>query len=284
MKSKFIKVLANKESLKDKKLYNRLLELYAQVAGVKQVYHYQLGYTPQKLENLKYEIKKNQGISDKEIALYVPGEEDEDEVKATAPTLTPEQIQKAAEAHSAEVAARTKQENPIITELLTNADAQEGLKIRDEYPFLNDPNCPDVFKVLVSDKITAYKEYAKKHAEALEAADQGEAEEKLYELASAAVKDYQMNQDIKKELDHYRDTNGKVLGKHPALADLKLQQEVNEMTEGDLVSQRSNAQKAVNKYKADKAKAHLHEYHSKKFELITERLQKDFNRTFDKDK
>ncbi|WP_332031105.1 hypothetical protein [Kaistella sp.] len=284
MKSKFIKVLANKESLKDKKLYNRLLELYAQVAGVKQVYHYQLGYTPQKLENLKYEIKKNQGISDKEIALYVPGEEDEDEVKATAPTLTPEQIQKAAEAHSAEVAARTKQENPIITELLTNADAQEGLKIRDEYPFLNDPNCPDVFKVLVSDKITAYKEYAKKHAEALEAADQGEAEEKLYELASAAVKDYQMNQDIKKELDHYRDSNGKVLGKHPALADLKLQQEVNEMTEGDLVSQRSNAQKAVNKYKGDKAKAHLHEYHSKKFELITERLQKDFNRTFDKDK
>lgn len=284
MKSKFIKVLANKESLKDKKLYNRLLELYAQVAGVKQVYHYQLGYTPQKLENLKYEIKKNQGISDKEIALYVPGEEDEDEVQATAPTLTPGQIQKAAEAHAAEVAARTKQENPIITELLTNADAQEGLKIRDEYPFLNDPNCLDVFKVLVSDKITAYKEYAKKHAEALEAADQGEAEEKLYELASAAVKDYQMNQDIKKELDHYRDTNGKVLGKHPALADLKLQQEVNEMTEGDLVSQRSNAQKAVNKYKADKAKAHLHEYHSKKFELITERLQKDFNRTFDKDK
>lgn len=284
MKSKFIKVLANKDSLKDKKLYNRLLELYAQVAGVKQVYHYQLGYTPQKLENLKYEVKKHQGITDKEIALYVPGEEDEDEVKATAPTLTPEQIQKAAEAQAAEVAARTKQENPIITELLTNADAQEGLKIRDEYPFLNDPNCPDVFKVLVSDKITAYKEYAKKHAEALEAADQGEAEEKLYELASAAVKDYQMNQDIKKELDHYRDTNGKVLGKHPALADLKLQQEVNEMTEGDLVSQRSNAQKAVNKYKADKAKAHLHEYHSKKFELITERLQKDFNRTFDKDK
>lgn len=283
MKSKFIKVLANKDSLKDKKLYNRLLELYAQVAGVKQVYHYQLGYTPQKLENLKYEVKKSQGISDKEIALYVPGE-DEDEVKATAPELTPEQIQKAAEAHAAEVAARTKQENPIITELLTNADAQEGLKIRDEYPFLNDPNCPDVFKVLVSDKITAYKEYAKKHAEALEATDQGEAEEKLYELASAAVKDYQMNQDIKKELDHYRDTNGKVLGKHPALADLKLQQEVNEMTEGDLVSQRSNAQKAVNKYKADKAKAHLHEYHSKKFELITERLQKDFNRTFDKDK
>lgn len=277
MKSKFIKVLANKESLKDKKLYNRLLELYAQVAGVKQVYHYQLGYTPQKLENLKYEIKKSQGISDKEIALYVPGEEDEENLDSSA-NLDTTNLNASTPVETVQV------EHPVLIGLQTETAAQEGLKIRDEYPFLNDPATPDAFKILVSDKITAYKEYAKKHAEALEAADQGEAEEKLYELASAAVKDYQMNQDIKKELDHYRDTNGKVLGKHPALADLKLQQEVNEMTEGDLVSQRSNAQKAVNKYKADKAKAHLHEYHSKKFELITERLQKDFNRTFDKDK
>lgn len=283
MKSKFIQVLANKESLKDKKLYNRLLELYAQVAGVKQVYHYQLGYTPQKLENLKYEIKKQQGITDKEIALFVPGTEDE-EVRDAAPALTPEQIQKAAEAHGAEVAARTKQENPIITELLSNTAAQEGLKIRDEYAFLNDTATPDVFKILVADKITAYKEYAGKHAHALEAANAGEAEEKLYELASGAIKDFQLNQDIKAELDFYRDSPGRVLGKHPLLADLKLQQEVNEMTEGDLVSQRSNAQKAVNRYKADKTKAHLHDYHSKKFDLITARLQKDFNRTFDKDK
>lgn len=282
MKSKFIKVLANKESLKDKKLYNRLLDLYAQVAGVKQVYHYQLGYTPQKLENLKYEIKKHQQITDKEIALYTPGEENED-LKDAAPALTPEQIQQAADAHAADVAARTVQvQNPIITELLSNPDAQEGLKIRDEYPFLNDPATPDVFKILVADKITAYKTYAAKHAEALEAVDAGEAEEKLYELASSAVKDYQLNQDIKKELDHYRDTNGKVLGKIPQLAGLKLEQEVNEMTEGDLMGQRQNAQKAVNKYKDDKSKAHLHEYHSNKFDLITARLEKDFNRKFEK--
>lgn len=282
MKSKFIKVLANKESLKDKKLYNRLLELYAQVAGVKQVYHYQLGYTPQKLENLKYEVKKSQGISDKEIALYVPGEDEEDNLDTSnldsSANLDTTNLDTSTPVETVNV------EHPVLIGLKTETSAQEGLKIRDEYPFLNDATTPDAFKILVSDKITAYKDYAAKHAQALEAADAGEAEEKLYELASGAIKDYQLNQDIKAELDFYRDSPGRVLGKHPALADLKLQQEVNEMTEGDLVSQRSNAQKAVNKYKADKAKAHLHEYHSKKFELITERLQKDFNRTFDKDK
>lgn len=281
MKSKVIKVLANKENLKDKKIYNLLLDLYAEKAGVKQVYYYQLGYTPQKLENLKYEIKKQLEITEKEIALFFPGEEEE-EVKNAAPVLTPEQVKAAQEAHDAEVAARTKQENPIITELFTNTDAQEGLKIRDEYPFLNDPNCPDVFKVLVADKITAYKEYAAKHAQALEAADQGEAEDKLYELASSAVKDYQMNQDIKAELDFYRDSNGKVLGKHPALAGMKLQQEVNEMSEADLLQQRNNAIKAVNKYKSDEAKKHLYDQHSAKLEAITERLKNDFNRTFEK--
>lgn len=282
MKSKFIKVLANKDSLKDKKLYNRLLELYAQVAGVKQVYHYQLGYTPQKLENLKYEVKKSQGISDKEIALYVPGEDEEDNLDTSnldsSANLDTTNLDTSTPVETVNV------EHPVLIGLKTETSAQEGLKIRDEYPFLNDPNCPDVFKVLVSDKITAYKEYAKKHAEALEAADQGEAEEKLYELASAAVKDYQMNQDIKAELDFYRDSPGRVLGKHPALAGMKLQQEVNDMSEADLLQQRNNAIKAVNKYKADEAKKHLYDQHSAKLEAITERLKTDFNRTFDKDK
>ena len=283
MKNNAIKVLANKEELKDKKLYNELLDVYGKIAGVRQVYHYQLGYTPQKLENLKYEVKKQLGITEKEIALYKPGQEEEENPNVVAPALTAEQIKAAQEAHDADVAARQVQvPNPILTELASNPDAQEGLKIRDEYPFLNDPKTPDVFKILVADKITAYKEYAAKHAEALEAADAGEAEDKLYELTSQAVKEYQLNQDIKAELDFYRDSPGKVLGKHPQLADLKLEQEVKEMSEADLIQHRGNAQKSVNRYKDDKTKAHLHDYHSKKFELITDRLKTDFNKTFEK--
>ena len=282
MKNDFLKILANEANLKAKKLYNQLLEEYSKVATVRQVYHYQLGYSPTKLENLKYEIKKVYQISDKEIALFVPGEES-DEPVIDPKVLTPEEIEAAKIAHDAEVAARTKiPENPVLAELLTNPDAQEGLKLRDEYPFLNDPNCPNEFKVLVADKITAYKNYAAKHAETLEAADAGEAEDKLYELAKETLGNYEMNQEAKEELDFFRDTNGKILGKHPLLADLKLNQDVNEMTEADLVKARNNGLKSVNKYTDAEGKEHLYELHSKKLDLVTGRLQKDFKMEFDK--
>ena len=281
MKNDFLKILANEANLKVKKLYNQLLEEYSKVATLRQVYHYNLGYTPNKLENLKYEIKKVYQISDKEIALYVPGDEDDiqqnvdDTSKEGKDGGTPEPT-------AEEIAKQLAEQNPVLAELLTNPDAQEGLKLRDEYPFLNDPNCPNEFKVLVADKITAYKNYAAKHAETLEAADAGEAEDKLYELAKETLGNYEMNQEAKEELDFFRDTNGKILGKHPLLADLKLNQDVNEMTEADLVKARNNGLKSVNKYKDAEGKEHLYELHSKKLDLVTARLQKDFKMEFDK--
>ena len=281
MKNDFLKILANEANLKVKKLYNQLLEEYSKVATVRQVYHYQLGYSPTKLENLKYEIKKVFQISDKEIALFAPGDEVEDQQKADD-TSTDGQGQGAPEPTAEEIAKQLAEQNPVLADLMNNPDAQEGLKLRDEYPFLNDPNCPNEFKVLVADKITAYKNYAAKHAETLEAADAGEAEDKLYELAKETLGNYEMNQEAKEELDFFRDTNGKILGKHPLLADLKLNQDVNEMTEADLVKARNNGLKSVNKYKDAEGKAHLYELHSKKLDLVTARLQKDFKMEFDK--
>ncbi|MEC5156665.1 hypothetical protein [Chryseobacterium sp. MP_3.2] len=250
MKSNFIKILANPDNKKDSKVYNELLNEYAPIAGARQVYHYQLGYTPNKLVNLKYEIQKNQGISDKEIALYDPSLEEEEEVVQDPPKkLTKKEIEAAKKAEEAEALAQKNAEtleNPILKGL--DESSWDGLKLRDEYPFLNEENTPDVYKVLVSDKITAYKNYAAKHAEALEAADQGEAEDKLFALASGAIKDYQNNIDIKDELDFYRESKGKVLGKHPKLKNLKIEQEIGEMSEADLVKHRGNALKSVSKY------------------------------------
>lgn len=281
MKNDFLKILANEANLKAKKLYNQLLEEYSKVATVRQVYHYQLGYSPTKLENLKYEIKKVYQISDKEIALFVPGEEEEDQQKS-ADTSKGGQTEATPEPTAEEIAKQLAEQNPVLADLMNNPDAQEGLKLRDEYPFLNDPNCPNEFKVLVADKISAYKNYAAKHAETLEAADAGEAEDKLYELAKETLGNYEMNQEAKAELDFFRDTNGKILGKHPLLADLKLNQDVNEMTEADLVKARNNGLKSVNKYKDAEGKEHLYELHTKKLDLVTGRLQKDFKMEFDK--
>lgn len=281
MKNEFLKILANEANLKVKKLYNQLLEEYSKVATVRQVYHYQLGYSPTKLENLKYEIKKVFLISDKEIALFVPGDEDEDQQKADD-TSTGGKGQGTPEPTAEEIAKQLAEQNPVLAELLKNPDAQEGLKLRDEYPFLNDPNCPNEFKVLVADKISAYKNYAAKHAETLEAADAGEAEDKLYELAKDTLANYEMNQEAKAELDFFRDSKGKILGKHPLLADLKMNQDVNDMSEAVLLNERNNRLKSVNLYKGKAGKEDLYDFHSKKLDLVTGRLVKDFKMEFDK--
>ena len=66
-----------------------------------------------------------------------------------------------------------------------------------------------------------------------------------------------MNADIKKELDFYKE-KGKVLGIVPQLKFLKIDQELDEMSEADLVKHRLDAQKNKNKVKepkTDKEKA-----------------------------
>lgn len=280
MRNKFLKILANPENKKDQKVYADLVKAYGEVASVRQVYHYQLGYTPNKLEGLIYEIKKSQGITDKDIALYDPANDEEDITNLTAdPVLTPEEIAAAEKAQKEADELAKQNENPILKGL--DEPVLQGLKIRDEYPFLNDENCPDVFKVLVADKITAYKKYAALHAEALEAADEKDAEDKLYELASEAVKNYQLNIDIKDELDHYRDTEGKVLGKHPKLKNMRIEQEIDEMSEADLIKHRTNAMKSLPKYKDGQNPEKFEEW-TLRLELTEKNLAEKYNRTFEK--
>ena len=60
-----------------------------------------------------------------------------------------------------------------------------------------------------------------------------------------------MNADIKKELDFYKE-KGKVLGIVPQTKFLKIDQELEEMSEADLVKHRLDAQKNKNKVKTPK--------------------------------
>jgi hypothetical protein len=282
MKNKFIKILANLEGKKDQKLYALLLDAYSQVASVRQIYHYQLGYTPSKFENLVYEIKKSQNITDKEVALYVPGDEDADETPTLEISISGSKTVENVDTRTAEdIAAQLKQENPILAEIHNLPDVQTGLKLRDEYPFLDDANTPDAIKALVTDKFTAYRNYAALHAEALEAANETEAADKLFELASDAVKNYQLNIDIKDEFDHYRDTEGKVLGKHPKLKDLKIEQEIDQMSEADLIKHRGNAMKSIPKYDPKEKPEKFAEW-TLRLKLVEKNLLEKFNRTFEK--
>lgn len=89
-------------------------------------------------------------------------------------------------------------------------EAPNKRKLRDDYSFLDNPNTPNELKILVSNKITAYKEFKAAHEKLFDCRDNKE------ELATARhiIENYIENYRIHKELHHYKNT-GTVLGNHP---------------------------------------------------------------------
>ncbi len=130
--------------------------------------------------------------------------------------------------------------------------------MRDEYPFLREESTPQELKALVTDKITAWYDFAEKHEELAKMvensgntiSENGEPDP-LAVLCKKAIDKFQLNADIKKELDFYKE-KGKVLGIVPQTKFLKIDQELDEMSEADLVKHRLDAQKNKNKVKNPK--------------------------------
>lgn len=89
-------------------------------------------------------------------------------------------------------------------------------KLRDEWPFINEPECPPEFKILISDKITAYHAYKNAHEKLYDCTNLKE----CFEIGGTIVQNYLENRLIHEELDYYA-KNKKVLGKHPIFAHLK---------------------------------------------------------------
>jgi hypothetical protein len=238
MRNNVIKLLQDQESLQKKVLYNKLLEIYGKEATAKQVYHYQLGYTPGKLEGLIYDIKKMFHIKDKEIVLFKDSDDDDeagtDVIVDISNPLSPEELLKIEQLNQENAEIKKKNDLLAALKLPEHPDVLEGMKFRQEYPFLDNENTPMELKALVTDKITAYRQYAGVVGTIISAENLEQSEEKLYELAKEALEAYEVNQDIKKELDFYRDS-GRILGEHETLKDLKMIQDVNDMSEADLV-------------------------------------------------
>lgn len=136
---------------------------------------------------------------------------------------------------------------------------QEQTKISDDFPFLRNKDCPDELKILVNDKITAWKEFCKKHKELVEKYFKGEitletkVEEsiKLQNLIKETVNNFELNKDIYEELDYYKE-NHKILGKHPILKEALLEQEIKELSIVDLVKRKDR-----NIYKIARAKREI---------------------------
>lgn len=160
--------------------------------------------------------------------------------------------------HHSELESKSHQDAPVFKieptaatkeEIFTTAptEVKEGIKLREEFPFLNELDCPEELHILVGQKLSHYYAYVQAHKALLVVIDpEGEnttpvemTPEQIKDLAEAAVVNFEVNQLIWKELKHY-DEHKEVLGTHPIFEQRIIKQNVDKMATADAVTRKSN--------------------------------------------
>lgn len=282
MKNKIIALLKD-ETLQKIEVYNQLLGYLSKKRGLFAIRNFQNGYSDFKYDSIIHEIKKDYEITDLEIFEFSGETEATDEVIDDSTLISDEEISED-ENSDEEKEELSPELQAFYQELEVSEDAKTGLKLHEEYPFLDDENTPDAMKALVTDKFAAYRNFAKNHAALVVGLDENEANEKIYELAKAAVENFSLEADIKKELDFYK-VQGEVLGKHPKLNTLRIEQEINELSEAELVEMKIKAQKNASKAKLEIEKHGSNESREKRLsdwnireDRATKRLETEFKK------
>lgn len=116
--------------------------------------------------------------------------------------------------------------------------------VREEFPFLNDDNCPEVFFIVVGKKISAYRKWqaAQQELLAIENKEQEATPEHVKDLAVIAEANFRENQELYNELNHYAGT-GEILGAHPLFRESVSKREVEAMTVEQLTKYRNSSSK-----------------------------------------
>jgi len=121
---------------------------------------------------------------------------------------------------------------------------KQSVKLHDQFPFLSEDDCPDVFKILTNELAVSYRKYKAAHPRLFE---QLTADERL-EAAKDVVVPYKENKAIWNELAHYQ-TNRKPLGEHPLVIAYLRQLEIKEMDAAQLAKLQSNISNNINRNK-----------------------------------
>lgn len=226
MKEEVIDFLRNLPNLSTEVKFNKAFEFYRRTPGASQsqirVLNVQ-GYTKDGLDVLVYELKKLHGIKDSEV-YGAPSKPTKKEVEAT-----------------------TTDSAPIV-----ETDSSTALKLRDEFPFLNEDSCPNEMKILVADKFTAYNKWKAGH-EKLQKIEAGEieaTEEEITALAKETSESFEENQAIYEELNYYKET-GKIKGSHDLFEELNIRREVAAMTNEALAKELKNGPAYISKNNAN---------------------------------
>lgn len=286
MKAKVLAFLQNlPESKHDQ--FNAAYELYKQSEGKNLGTERNLnriGFTETGLQNMLYDLQQMHHITDLEIAEGLISEAVEaspEKTEIVLADLTKAELQKYAEGNeltfdkkmtkaqmieSIELQMAAKLADiEVVDEVDANAETHapnfekfahdvvdEDLKpVREEFPFLNAADCPDVFYIVVGKKITAYKHWqeAQQTLAAIQTGDKTATEDEVKELAVIAETNFRENQALYNELNHYA-TTGEILGKHSLFRESVAKKEVDAMTMADLSKYRNSSAK----YFTDKKK------------------------------
>ena len=183
-------------------------------------------------EMLMEELRKLSGLSESGFRTLPRraasrGKRSEGETETRIPmkiTFTEE----ASDARSADAAGRREAPEPV----------KKMIKFREQYPFLNSEDCPDVLKVLVSDMFASYYRYKEAHARLLEIPD--EENEKAAEECRIIVENYLNNREIREELDYYNEHH-EILGKASVFKEEEPEEDLAELSEIDLMMQLRSA-------------------------------------------
>lgn len=198
-----------------------------------------IGYTDSGLENLLYDLQKMHGITDTEIA---------NPIKPVIPveaTVGKEDFLEEMDVLEAEeVTGIPLPEFSDKEKESTISTFDESKPLREEFPFLNAPDCPEVFYIIVGKKISTYKAWqeAQQKLAAIEAKEVEATPEEIAELAKTAEASFRENQELYDELNHYAQT-GEILGKHSLFRESVVKREVEAMTLEQLSKFRNSSAK-----------------------------------------
>ncbi len=148
-------------------------------------------------------------------------------------------------------------------------EIKRSFKLREEFPFLKNKECPEVLKILTADLLTAYDGYVEGHQRLMETTS----EEEMQELSKDVVEDYLENRQIWDELNHYK-TTGKFLGEHPIFEWMVRKEEIHTMDKADLVKLRDQLKNKIPRTKKLMADEPEHKDNAKRQERV-EQFEKE---------
>jgi len=140
--------------------------------------------------------------------------------------------------------------------------------LREEFAFLGEKDCPDEFKVLVADMITAHEKYIKGHELLYHVANKSNSD--CFAAAELVVENYLNNRAIWAELEHYKKT-GTILGLHPAFDKFRRREEIENMNAEDLLKLYRNLPRNISRDKIKVKENRDSEENKERLDRIAER-------------